>query len=89
LYANQIGDAGAFAIADAIRQSTSLVTVILAINGIGFKGVVAIVDAIKQSASPGLFMVDVRGNSAGVGGPVATALVDARQAKPTIKIFCD
>jgi len=47
----RIDDIGAFAIADAIKQSNSLATLNLSLNSIGATGASSIADATKQSKS--------------------------------------
>jgi len=64
---------GVIALADAIKQSTSLTTLVLSCNMLGYPGVAALTEAIKQSKS--LVTVDLRANHIGDVG--ATTFADA------------
>jgi hypothetical protein len=51
LYTNQIGDAGAVALADALKTNTSVTVITLGDNQIGDAGVVALANALKTNTT--------------------------------------
>jgi hypothetical protein len=66
LSGNRIGDAGASALADALRSHTTLQSLNVSRNRIGDAGCVAIGDALAAAADSHLVHLDVSGNNRGL-----------------------
>ncbi len=71
LYDNQIGPAGAIALADVLRTNTSLTRLYLDGNQIGDAGAVALAEALRTNTS--LTTLDLHANQIGPEGTVALA----------------
>ena len=69
---NQIGDAGAHALAEALRTNTSLTRLVLGDNQIGPEGAVALAEALERNTS--LTELNLFGNRIGNAGAVALAI---------------
>ena len=77
---NSIGDAGAAALAEAVKVSATLTTLHLGGNGIGADGAAALAEAVKVSAS--LTTLHLTDNSIGAAG--AAALAEAVKISVTL-----
>jgi len=73
---NSIGDAGAAALAEAVKVSATLTTLHLGGNGIGPAGAAALAEAVKVSAT--LTTLDLRGNKIDAAASAAVAVAVAR-----------
>ena len=83
LNSNQIGNAGASALADALRVNTSLTELNLYNNQIGDAGATALADALKLNTS----LTTLNLNSNQIGDDGASALADALKTNTNLTIL--